>query len=186
MLANSTVISGLQTLISLAGNGGGQLRFGNNPNDNKIFLQAYNTAGNGSASELLLTGYAGQNVPQLTLLANSTVISGLQTLISLAGNGGGQLRFGNNPNDNKIFLEAYNTAGNGSATELLLTGYAGQNVPLLTLLATTTVISGNATVSGTLTASTIDSSTITNLQNHINTLTTQVNTLTTQVNNLQQ
>jgi hypothetical protein len=50
-------------------------------------------------------------------------------------NGGGQLHVTNNPGDNRIWMEAFNNAGDGSATELLLTGQDGQNVPALSLFA---------------------------------------------------
>ena len=134
--------------LGLEGNGGGQLRIGNNRNDDKIFMEAWNAAGNGSATELLLTGQFGQSVPQISLFADTLNVSSKGIVLGIQGNGGGQLRIGNNLNDDKIFMEAWNAAGNGSATELLLTGASGQSVPQLTLLATTTNISGDVAVAG--------------------------------------
>ena len=66
--------------------------------------------------------------------------------LGLEGMGGGQLQLACNPNDNKLFLEAYNSTGDGHAAEFLLTGRNAQNVPKLTLCADTTSISGNAGV----------------------------------------
>ncbi len=62
--------------LSLAANGGGQLILANNANDNRIYLEAFNTKGDGNAAELLLTGYQAQTVPQLTLHANNTTANG--------------------------------------------------------------------------------------------------------------
>ncbi|MFG6456864.1 tail fiber domain-containing protein [Roseateles sp. BYS96W] len=67
---------GTQMRFSLAGNGGGQLVLANNTNDNRLYLEAFNTAGNGSAAELLLTGVNATPVPQISLIANQTVTSG--------------------------------------------------------------------------------------------------------------
>ncbi|NTW07355.1 MAG: hypothetical protein HGA29_05880, partial [Syntrophaceae bacterium] len=63
--------------------------------------------------------------------------------LGLEGMGGGQLQIGCNPNDNKIFLEAFNSTGDGHAAEFLLTGRNAQNVPKLSLCADTTYIKGN-------------------------------------------
>jgi hypothetical protein len=62
--------------LGLEGNGGGQLIIANDANDNKIFLEAFNAAGNGSAAELLLTGRFGGNVPRLSVNADQTWING--------------------------------------------------------------------------------------------------------------
>ncbi len=73
--------------------------------------------------------------------------------LGLDGNGGGALVLNHNTNDNRVYMEAYNSTNNGSATELLLTGYQGQSMPLLTLKANTTSIAGKTnvvTASGTL------------------------------------
>jgi hypothetical protein len=68
--------------------------------------------------------------------------------LGIQGNGGGQLVITNNANDNKIFLEAFSADGNGHAAEFLLTGRHAQPVPLLSLIATTTRVTGNLVVSG--------------------------------------
>ena len=94
------------------------------------------------------------------LTAGATTINGSATVngglvangaghsLGLQANGGGRLVITNNPNDNRIYLEAFNSAGNGSALEMLLTGASGQPVPQLTLTATNTTISGTLSVSG--------------------------------------
>jgi hypothetical protein len=98
---------------------------------------------------MLLTGAGGQNVPQLTVLADTFVVSSKSLIrLGLAGSGGGALHITNNPNDNRIWLEAWNSADNGSATEMLLTGAGGQNVPRLSLLANTTNVNGDISVTG--------------------------------------
>ncbi len=62
--------------LGLEGTGGGQLIITNNPNDNKVFLEAFNSAGNDHAAELLLTGRFAQAVPQISLVANNTTVTG--------------------------------------------------------------------------------------------------------------
>ncbi len=57
--------------------------------------------------------------------------------------GGGQLVLKNNPGDNRIFLEAFDTAGTGSATEMLLTGKDATNAPLISIKANATYVSDN-------------------------------------------
>ncbi|NML13691.1 tail fiber domain-containing protein [Azohydromonas caseinilytica] len=74
--------------------------------------------------------------------------------LGLQGNGGGQLLIVNNPNDNRIYLEAYNSAGNGNAAELLLTGFQANAVPQLSLYATNTTASGTLKVNGAITSDT--------------------------------
>jgi hypothetical protein len=63
--------------LGCEGSGGGMLIIGNNPNDNKVWVEAFNSTGNGHAAEFLLTGMFGQPVPQLTLIAGTTVVSGV-------------------------------------------------------------------------------------------------------------
>jgi hypothetical protein len=53
------------------------------------------------------------------------------------------LAFGNNLNDNRIYLEAHNSTFTGSANELALTGYSGQPAPLISFYADTTYASGS-------------------------------------------
>jgi hypothetical protein len=69
-------VKGIGIKLGLEGNGGGQLILANNANDNKIYLEAFNKTGDGSADELLLTGMLGKNVPKLSLLADSTYLPG--------------------------------------------------------------------------------------------------------------
>jgi hypothetical protein len=65
------------------------------------------------------------------------------------------LRIGCNPNDNRVFLEASASNGNGSATEFLLTGVSSTNMPQLSFRADNATFSNNLTVSGTLSGPTI-------------------------------
>jgi len=68
--------------------------------------------------------------------------------LGLEDAGGGQLILKNNPGDNRIFLEAFNAAGTGHATEMLLTGKDSANAPLITIRADTTNIEGSVHVGG--------------------------------------
>src|ERR1700760_1955020 len=65
--------------------------------------------------------------PRCTLDVNGNAI-----ILGLQANGGGQLFIVNNPNDNRIWLEAWGADGATTATEVKLTGPQGSNVPLLT------------------------------------------------------
>jgi len=62
--------------LGLDGNGGGQLILANNNGDNKLYLEGWNTAGSASAGEMLLTGFAGGYIPQLTFKATNTEAAG--------------------------------------------------------------------------------------------------------------
>ncbi|HKQ74410.1 MAG TPA: LamG domain-containing protein [Blastocatellia bacterium] len=147
------VKSGDAIKLGLEGNGGGQLVITNSPPDNNIYLEAFSSNGQGPASEFLLTGKDGQSAPKLTLRADTTQVIGKGITLGLQGNGGGQLVITNSPNDNKIYLEAFSSNGQGPASEFLLTGKGGDPVPKLTLKATTTEISGNLHLSSTSTVS---------------------------------
>jgi hypothetical protein len=68
--------------------------------------------------------------------------------LGLEGNGGGQLIITNNPNDNCVYLEAFNSAGNGNATQMFLTGANGSNVPLLSFNADRTTVDGDLLAGG--------------------------------------
>lgn len=78
------------------------------------------------------------------------VPTGQSIRLGLDGNGGGQLILANNNGDNKIYVEGYNAAGNGSTGEMLLTGYLGGYMPQLTLKATVTEASGEFLVDGAM------------------------------------
>lgn len=69
-------VSAKSIKLGLEGNGGGQLILKNNPGDNKIFLEAFDTGGGGSAAEMLLTGKDGGNAPRITLQANVSQVTG--------------------------------------------------------------------------------------------------------------
>ncbi len=62
--------------IGMNGNGGGALVLGNNAGDNKLYMEAYNSTSNGSAAEMLITGYQGGNMPRLTINADNMSING--------------------------------------------------------------------------------------------------------------
>lgn len=141
--------------FGLEKNGGGQLVLANNPNDNMVYLEAFDSVGNGSASKMVLSGGWSKNVPVLAINADNTVCNGNVDIsanssikLGLEKNGGGQLIIGNNPNDNMIYLEAFDSAGNGSASKMVLSGKWGSNVPVLALNADNTICSGNINVTG--------------------------------------
>jgi outer membrane murein-binding lipoprotein Lpp len=160
-------------------NGGGQLHVTNNPGDNRIWMEAFNNAGNGSATELLLTGQDGQNVPVLSLFADQLSVRSKELIFSLQPAGGGRLRIACNPDDNKVWLEAFDANADGSATEFLLTGALGSNVPQMTFNATNATFSNNLVVSGNLSGPTINqiASAIENLHASINQLQLEINQL---------
>ena len=109
--------------LGLEGNGGGQLVLANNPGDNKIFMEAYNSAGNGHASELLLTGHFGQNVPLLTFAADHTQVIGDLRLAN------SDLYFTNTNHNHTGFGNAAGFAAIENATNygaLMILGQAGQ------------------------------------------------------------
>lgn len=85
-----------------------------------------------------------------TAINGNLTVHGKLLTLGLDGNGGGQLVIANNTGDNRIYLEAYNSAGNGSAAELLLTGQAATPVPQLTLKAANTTVSADLGVTGKL------------------------------------
>lgn len=93
----------------------------------------------GAIGQVVLNGNVGIGTsPAYTLDVKAKVIK-----LGLEANGGGQLIVSNNANDNSIYLEAFNAAGDGHASQLLLTGRYGSNVPKLSLNADQTSISGN-------------------------------------------
>jgi hypothetical protein len=76
MLAQTTFrVDSPEMYLSLTPNGGGQIRIANNQNDNKIYIEGMGATG-GSASEMLLSGALGGAIPQISLVANSTVVTG--------------------------------------------------------------------------------------------------------------
>ena len=151
--------------FGLEGYGGGQLRIAANDNDDSVYLEAYNSKGEDHAKEFFLSGKWGYNVPRLSMHADTTYINGNVGIgtpfpsnnkldvtadlanptikLGLEGYGGGQLQITTNENDNSIYLEAYNSKGDGHANGLYLTGSGGLNVPRLGLFADTTHLRGN-------------------------------------------
>ena len=91
----------------------------------------------------------------LTVKGDLAVTGGFIRL-SLAASGGGQLIVTNNPGDNRVYLEAFNTKGDGNAAELLLTGFQAQPVPQLSLYATNTTANGSMYVSGVMRTSAVN------------------------------
>lgn len=71
-----------------------------------------------------------------------------RTIIDLSNSGGGRLLIGNNPNDNKVFLEGFSSDGNGSASELLITGRFIQPLPVFTVVANISRFTGDIETSG--------------------------------------
>jgi hypothetical protein len=76
----------------------------------------------------------GRASPAFKLDVNSS--SGFGARIGMQAAGGGALVVASNPGDNRVYLEAYNSTDNGSATEMLITGYAGGVLPQLQISAT--------------------------------------------------
>lgn len=75
---NST--NGLGARIGMEAAGGGALVVACNPGDNRVWLEGYNSTDDGHATEMLVTGFAGGSLPQLTLKAANTTAQGLLTL----------------------------------------------------------------------------------------------------------
>jgi hypothetical protein len=63
-------------------------------------------------------------------------------------NGGGVISIANNPDDNKVYLEAFSADGTDSANEFLITGRFANPMPLLSLRADLTSISGDVGIGG--------------------------------------
>jgi hypothetical protein len=116
--------------------------------------------------------------PEISLFAETFRVQSPNMWLSLMDNGGGQLRIANNTNDNRIWLEAYSADASSSATEMLLTGFAGDPVPQLTLNAT------NTTVTGTLTAGVVESPTINNILKSLEALNAEVSSLSAEISSL--
>jgi hypothetical protein len=74
--------------LGLEGMGGGQLQIACNPNDNSVYLEAFNAAGNGNANVFWLTGMNSGPVPLMNLQANMVHISGA---LSAGGGKGGYI-----------------------------------------------------------------------------------------------
>jgi hypothetical protein len=73
--------------LGLDGNGGGQLILANNNGDNRIYIEGWNTAGTGVTDEMLLSGYQGGFLPQLTLHSSNTAADGWLTVDGFLGVG---------------------------------------------------------------------------------------------------
>lgn len=118
---------------------------GSNANQT-LFVSARGSGG------LVLNGEDGGNVGIGTMAPTRPldVKSNNGIKLGLEGSGGGQLILANNPNDNRVWLEAFNSTGNGNATEFLLTGFNGGAVPQISLVASTTVAFGSLRVNGQL------------------------------------
>jgi hypothetical protein len=158
------VAKGRYVELDMSQNGSGILDIGSNPNDNAVFLFGFSADRTRSASAMWFAGKDGGKLPLIQMSANTTYIDsnvGIGTStptckldvkatdrikLGLEGNGGGQLILANNSGDNKVYVEAFNAAGNGSAAELLLTGANADPVPIITLVANSTFITGNLTV----------------------------------------
>jgi hypothetical protein len=113
------------------------IAWGDDPNDTLRFLQ----------------GIAAESTPREVMswdtIEGLKVVGGLE--VGLQDSGGGRLIVANNPNDNRIFIEAFSSDMSGHASELLLTGKWASPMPLLSLRADNTSISGNLGVYGNTT-----------------------------------
>lgn len=107
----------LQTTAAIGGGGGDSIW-------SLAGADAYYNAGN--------VGIGTSN-PGFKLDTNSS--TGLGARIGMQAAGGGALVIGCNPGDNRIYLEGYNSTNDGSPTEMLITGYAGGQLPKLTISA---------------------------------------------------
>jgi hypothetical protein len=80
----------------------------------------------------------GSDNPQYPLDVKASKIK-----LGLENNGGGQLVITNIKDDNSIYLEAFNSMGNESASEIVISGIAAKNVPKLSMRAANTIFFGN-------------------------------------------
>ena len=142
------VIQGNPIVLDLSLLGGGKVVISNNTNDNKVFLEGFSSDGNGSAAEMLITGRNATPLPVFVVRADTTFISGRELRFDLSPNGGGQLAIGNNPNDNKIFIEGLSRDGTGNADELFITGNSAQPLPFFSVIADTASFSGDVHAKG--------------------------------------
>jgi hypothetical protein len=62
--------------FDLGPSGGGKLVIANNPNDNKIYLEGWGRDGVVNPDEMLITGQFPNSLPRLTLLADTTYLTG--------------------------------------------------------------------------------------------------------------
>jgi len=73
---DSNSSTGLGARIGMQDAGGGALVVGCNPGDNRVYLEGFNSTNNGHATEMLITGFAGGTLPQLTLNVAKTIAQG--------------------------------------------------------------------------------------------------------------
>src|ERR1044072_6119202 len=69
---DTNVIKGGAIILDLSPRGGGKLRVSCNPNDNKIFLEGFNSEGKESAAEMRITGRGTLSLPVFTVSADIT------------------------------------------------------------------------------------------------------------------
>jgi hypothetical protein len=92
----------------------------------------------------------GTDSPRATLDVSSA--NGIK--LGLEKSGGGQLILANNPNDNSVYLEGANAAGDASAAAMFLAGIGGANLPQVSVNANNTNFNGNVAVAGTIMSTT--------------------------------
>ncbi|MBM4256464.1 MAG: hypothetical protein FJ147_11295 [Deltaproteobacteria bacterium] len=90
----------------------------------------------------------GNPKTQLSATRDTTVVKGSPIVLDLSPWGGGQLHLGNNINDNRIYLEGFNSDGSGHAAEMLITGRYAQSLPLFSVVATLTRLLGAVQIGG--------------------------------------
>ncbi len=115
----------------------------------KQYVDAHTGALNPHAGAVAKAGDTMTGPLSITVAGTGLSVRSKSIKLGLEENGGGQLILANNPNDNKIYLEAFSTAGDDSAAELLLTGRNAGAVPRLSLVADTTYVSGNVGIGTT-------------------------------------
>ncbi len=162
--------------LGLAPNGGGRLVLANNPNDNSIYLEGYASSTAANANAIYIAGYGATNIGTINLDANTVAMDGNATVVNtlavtntsgmqniLIGNqdSGGVNKPGMILGANGAIGFGYGTSWSGSGGTSTQTVYISSSggLELGTGAESFTdpgfgnlAVSGNATVSGTLTA----------------------------------